>query len=76
MIYAALWTVGRKWLVGFNAGKIQLVLTVLITPIQLIWKWMGETFSKKIAALIRSVKFLSPKVALCHYKFTIQHYME
>ena len=32
---------GRKWLVGFNAGKIQLVLTVLITPIQLIWKWMG-----------------------------------
>ena len=41
MIYAALWTVGRKWLVGFNAGKIQLVLTILITPIQLIWKWMG-----------------------------------
>ena len=132
---------GRKWLVGFNAGKIQLVLTVLITPIQLIWKWMGlflrknnllrwwgcfsllnrigaltlsqtysntqthfkhiiihiivkhiiikthhlkgiisntlsKTFYKKIGALIRSIKFLSPKVALCHYKFTIQHYME
>ena len=31
---------------------------------------------KKIGALIHSMKFLSPEVALCLYKSTIQSYME
>ena len=34
------------------------------------------TASKKIGALIRSMKFLSPEVVLCLYKSTIRPYME
>ena len=37
---------------------------------------IAKTDSKKIGALIRSMKFLSPKVALYLYKSTIQPYME
>ena len=37
---------------------------------------MFLTVSKKIGALIRSVKFLSPDVALCLYKSTIRPCME
>ena len=37
---------------------------------------IAETASKKIGALIRSMKFLSPEVALYLYKSTIRPYME
>ena len=37
---------------------------------------IAKTASKKIQALIRSVKFLSPEVALYHYKSTIWPCME
>ena len=37
---------------------------------------IAKTASKKIAALIRSMKFLSPEVALYLYKSTIRPYME
>ena len=37
---------------------------------------IAKTASKKIGALIRSMKFLSPEVALYLYKSTIQPYME
>ena len=37
---------------------------------------IAETVSKKIGALIRSMKFLSPEVALYLYKSTIQPCME
>ena len=37
---------------------------------------IAKSFSKKIAALIHLMKFLSPKVALYLYKFTIWPYME
>ena len=37
---------------------------------------IAKTASKKIAALIRSMKFLSPEVALDLYKSTIQLCME
>ena len=37
---------------------------------------VAKTASKKIGALIRSMKFLSPEVALYLYKSTIQPYME
>ena len=33
---------------------------------------IAETASKKIGAVIRSMKFLSPEVALCFYKSTIR----
>ena len=36
----------------------------------------AKTASKKIGALIRSMKFLSPEVALCLYKSTIRPCME
>ena len=98
---------GRKWLVDFSAGKIQLVLSdwsknngaidvkmdgsVLEEKASL--KMLGLTFfskldwglyivsiaktaSKKIRALIRSMKFLSPEVALYLYKSTIWSCME
>ena len=35
-----------------------------------------KTASKKIGALIRSMKFLSPEVALYLYKYTIRSFME
>ena len=37
---------------------------------------IAKTASKKIVALIRSLKFLSPEVALHLYKSTIQPYVE
>ena len=37
---------------------------------------IAKTVSKKIGALIRSMKFLSPEVALYLYKSTIHPYME
>ena len=37
---------------------------------------IAKTASKKIGALIRSMKFLSPEVALYHYKSTIRPCME
>ena len=37
---------------------------------------IAKTASKKIGALVRSMKFLSPEVALYLYKFTIQPCME
>ena len=94
---------GRKWLVDFNAGKIQLIsfdrtkntgaINVKIDGSVLerksSFKMLGLTFSskldwgsyinsivktasKKIGLLIRSMKFISPKVALYLYKSTIQ----
>ena len=37
---------------------------------------IAKTTSKKIAALIRSLKFLSPEIALYLYKSTMQPCME
>ena len=37
---------------------------------------IAKTASKKNGTLIHSVKFLSPEVALCLYKSTLQPYME
>ena len=98
---------GKKWLVDFNAGKIQLVLFDWsnnngsinvkmggsILEEKSPFKMLGLTFSskldwgsyiisiaktasKKIGALIRSMKFLSPEVALYLYKSTIRPCME
>ena len=98
---------GRKWLVDFNAGKIQLVsFDPSKTLVLLMWKWRGllsrtkssfkmlgltfsskldcgsciisvaKTASRKIGALIHSMKFLSPEVSLYLYKLTIGPCME
>ena len=98
---------GRKWRVGFNTGKTQLVsfdrskntgaigvkmdgsvleekssfkMLGLIFSSKLDWGSyivsIAKTASKKIGALIRSMKFLSPEVALYLYKSTIRPYME
>ena len=98
---------GKKWLVHFNAGKIQPVLfdwtnntgsidvkmDGSVLEEKLSFKMLGLTFSstldwgsyiisiaktasKKIGTLIRSIKFLSPEVALYLYKSTIQPCME
>ena len=98
---------GKKWLVGFNAGKTQLVLCDWSNSIGSIdvkmdgsvleenpsFKMLGLTFSsklywgfyiisiaktasKKIEALIHSMKFLSPEVALYLCKSTIRPCME
>ena len=98
---------GRKSLVGFNAGKTQLVLLgksnntgaidVKMDEYVLVEKssfnmleltfsskldWgcyiisIAKTASTKIGALIVSMKFSSPKVALYLYKSTIQSCME
>ena len=37
---------------------------------------IAKTASKKIGALIRSLKFLSPEIALYLYKFTLRSCME
>ena len=37
---------------------------------------IAKTTSKKIGALTRSMKFLSPEVVLCHYESTIRPCME
>ena len=94
---------GRKWLVDFNAGKIQLIsfdctkntgainakIDGSVIERKSSFKMLGLTFSskldwgsyinsivktasKKIGLLIRSMKFISPKVALYLYKSTIQ----
>ena len=86
---------GKEWLVGFNAGKTQLVLfdwsnkngsidvkmggSILEEKscFKMLWltfssklDWgsdiisIAKTTSKKIGALIGSIKFLSPEVAL------------
>ena len=98
---------GKKWLVDFNAEKIQLVsfdwsnnngsidvkLGGSILEEKSSFKMLGLTFSskldwgsyiisiakttsKKIGAIIRSMKFLSPEVALYLYKSTIRSFME
>ena len=98
---------GKKWLVDFNAGKIQLVsfdksnnndsidvkMGVSFLEEKSSFKMLGLTFSskldwgsyiisiaktasKKIGTLIRSMKFLSPGVALYLYKSTIRPCME
>ena len=98
---------GKKWLVGFNAGKTQLVLfdwsnnsgsidvkidgsvfeekssfkmLRLTFSSKLYWGSyiisIAKFASKKIRALIRSMKFLSPVVALYLYKSTICPCME
>ena len=98
---------GKKWLVDFSAGKIQLVsfdwsnnngstdvkMYGSVLEEKSPFEMMGLTFpskldcgcyifsfaktaSKKIGALIRSVKFLSPEVALCLYKSTIRPCIE
>ena len=94
---------GRKSLVGFNAGKTQLVAFVWpnnsrtidvkmnghvleekssFKMLRLTFSYkldrgsyfisVPETASKKIVALIRSLKFLSPEVALYLCKSTIR----
>ena len=98
---------GKKWLVDFNAGKIQLVsfdwsndngsidvkmdgsvceekstfkILGLIFSSKLDWGSctisIAKTASKKIEALIRAMKFLSPEFAQYLYKSTICPYME
>ena len=98
---------GKKWLVDFNVGKIQLVLfdrsnnngsidvkiDLSFLQEKSSFKMLGLTFSskldwgsyiisiaktasKKIEALIRSMKFLSHEVALHLYKSTISPCME
>ena len=93
---------GRKWLIDFNAGKIQLVLVDQSNNTSAIdvkidrsvyeqkqsFKMLGLTFSskvdsgsyissiakiasKKIGALICSMRFLSPEVAMYLLKYTI-----
>ena len=48
----------------------------LIFSSKLDWGSIAETASKKIGALFRLLKFLSPEVALYLCKTTIQPYME
>ena len=98
---------GKKWLVGFHAGKTQLVsfdgshnngsidmkMDGSILEEKSSFKMLGSTFSskldlgsyiisvaktasKKIGALIRSMKFLSPEVVLYLYKSNIRPCME
>ena len=79
---------GRKWLVDFNAGKIQLVSfdrsnntgaidvkTQLIFSSKLDWDSYiisaAKTASKKIRALIHSMKFLSLETPLYLFKSPI-----
>ena len=97
----------QKWLVDFNAGKLQLVSFDLsnnncstdvkmnrsvlakksfFKMLQLTFSskldWVSyiisitKTTSKKSGALIRSMKFLSPEVALYLYKSTIRPCMK
>ena len=97
----------RKWLVGFNVGKTQLVLfdcfndtvaidgkmDVSVLEEKSSFRMLGlnfsskldwgsyiisiaKTSSKKVGALICSMNFLSPEVALYLYKSTVQPYME
>ena len=75
----------QKWFVDFNAAKNQLVsfdwsentgaIDVKMDGGSYIIS-IVKTASKKIGALIRSMKFLSPEVALYLYKSTIRPCME
>ena len=80
---------GKKWLVGFNAGKTQLSVleeksSIKMPELTLSCKldWgsyiisIAKTVSTKIGDLIRSMKFLSPEVVLYLYKSTIRPCME
>ena len=93
---------GKKWLVDFSPGKIQLVsfawsnnngsIDVKMDGSVLEEKpsfkmldltfwgsciiYISKTAAKKIEALIRSMKLLSPEVALYLYKCTIHPCME
>ena len=76
---------GKKWFVHFSAGKTQLVSfdqsnLGLTFSSKLDWGSyiisISKTSSKKIGALIRSMKFLSPEVALHIYKSNIRPCME
>ena len=98
---------GKKWLVDFNAGKIQLVsfddsnnndsidlkMDGSVLEEKSSFKVLGLTFSskldwgsyiisiakttfQKIGALVRSVRFVSPEVALYPCKSTIRPCME
>ena len=74
---------GKKWLVDFNAGKTQLVSFGRSNnngSIDVDWGSyiisIAKTASKEIVALIHSMKFFSPEVALYLYKSTIRPYME
>ena len=98
---------GMKWLVGFNAGKTQLVSIDWSNNTDSIdvkmdgsfldenssFKMLGLTYcseldlgsyiisiataaTKKIGALILSMKFLSPEIPLYLYKSTIRSCME
>ena len=76
---------GRKWLVDFNSGKTQLVLfdrsdntgaigvkmDVFVLEEKLFFISIATIAAKKIGALIRSMKFLFPEVALYLYKSTM-----
>ena len=82
---------GRKWPFDFNAGKTQMDGSVLeekssfkilglIFSSKLDWGSyiisIAKTASKKIGALIHSMKFLSLEVALYLYKSTMRSCME
>ena len=98
---------GKKWLVDFNAGKMQVVsfdrssnngsidvkMDGSVFEEKSSFRMLGLSFSskldwgssfisitktafKKIGALIRSMKFPSPEVALYLYKSTICSCME
>ena len=80
---------GKKWLIDFIAGNMDVsvleekssfkMLGLAFSP-TLDWGFyiisIAKTASKKIGALIRSMKFLSPEVALYLYKSTICPCME
>ena len=76
---------GKKWLANLNAGKTQLVsfdLTLILLTFSSKLDWgsyiisIAKNGSKKIGALIRSMKFISPEVALYLHKSTIRPCME
>ena len=78
---------GKTQLVSFdrsnNTNTIDVKMNGSFLEEKSSFKMLGLTFSskldwgsKKIGALIRSMKFLSPEVALYLYKSTIRPYME
>ena len=77
----------KKWLVDFNAGKIQLVSidrsnhsgAIDVSSKLHLGPYIisiAKTASKKIGALIHYMKFLSPEVALYLYKSNIRPCMK
>ena len=93
---------GKKWLVDFNVGKMQLVsidrsnnngsidvkieerLSFKLLVLSFSSKFdrasyiisIAKTISEKVGALIFSMKFISPEVALYRYGSTIRPCME